>query len=128
MVFSSRNSGWVERDVRIKGLGWMNIELKNEFVAAIGEYVGTVLFLFFAFAGTQVANVPAAAVVNYQPAAANILYIALSFGFSLAVNAWVFYRISGSLFNPAVTLAMVLAGAISWKRHAQPTLSLSPRN
>lgn len=31
-------------------------------------------------------------------------YIALSFGFSLAVNAWVFFRISGGLFNPAVSI------------------------
>jgi aquaporin rerated protein, other eukaryote len=43
-------------------------------------------------------------------------YIALSFGFSLMVNAWVFYRISGGLFNPAVSLAMVLTGGITWFR------------
>jgi aquaporin related protein len=30
------------------------------------------------------------------------LYISLSFGFSLMVNAWIFFRISGGLFNPAV--------------------------
>jgi glycerol uptake facilitator-like aquaporin len=34
---------------------------------------------------------------------AKLLYIALCFGFSLAVNAWVFFRISGGLFNPAVS-------------------------
>jgi aquaporin related protein len=43
-------------------------------------------------------------------------YIALSFGFSLAVNAWVFFRISGGLFNPAVTLGMCLIGALPWLR------------
>lgn len=32
-----------------------------------------------------------------------LLYIALSFGFSLTVNAWIFFRISGGLFNPAVS-------------------------
>jgi hypothetical protein len=32
-----------------------------------------------------------------------LLYVSLSFGFSLAVNCWVFYRISGGLFNPAVS-------------------------
>jgi aquaporin related protein len=31
------------------------------------------------------------------------MYIALVFGFSLAVNAWVFFRVSGGLFNPAVS-------------------------
>lgn len=32
-----------------------------------------------------------------------LLYISLAFGFSLATNAWVFFRISGGLFNPAVS-------------------------
>ena len=32
------------------------------------------------------------------------LYIALAFGFSLAANVWIFYRVSGGLFNPAVRL------------------------
>lgn len=35
---------------------------------------------------------------------ATLLYIALCFGFSLMVNAWVFFRISGGLFNPAVSV------------------------
>lgn len=30
-----------------------------------------------------------------------ILFIALSFGMSLIVVAWVFFRISGAAFNPA---------------------------
>jgi aquaporin related protein len=32
------------------------------------------------------------------------------------VNAWVFFRVSGGLFNPAVTLGMALIGAIGWIR------------
>ncbi len=36
------------------------------------------------------------------------------FGFSLAVNAWTFYRVSGGLFNPAVTLALFLTGTLGW--------------
>ncbi|KAI7279878.1 hypothetical protein KC352_g6928, partial [Hortaea werneckii] len=31
-------------------------DVRNHFVAMCGEYVGTTLFLFFALAGTQVAN------------------------------------------------------------------------
>lgn len=82
---------------------------RGHIVAAIGEFVGTILFLFFAFAGTQVANISSnnnsggtviSTVVSKNPA--QLLYISLSFGFSLAVNAWVFSRISGGLFNPAV--------------------------
>ncbi|KAK4924244.1 hypothetical protein LTR28_012394, partial [Elasticomyces elasticus] len=30
--------------------------VRNHFIAMCGEYVGTVLFLYFAMAGTQVAN------------------------------------------------------------------------
>jgi aquaporin related protein len=77
------------------------------------------MFLFFAFAGTQVANVggnnsdlsTTNAQTGFSPEV--LLYIALSFGFSLMVNVWVFFRISGGLFNPAVTLAMAMTRAIS---------------
>jgi len=87
-------------------------KLRNHIVACSGEYVGTVLFLFFALSGTQVANnIPSTNVGNGDTAApinagsnpAQLLYISLCFGFSLAVNAWVFFRISGGLFNPAVS-------------------------
>lgn len=83
--------------------------IRGHTVAMIGEFVGTLLFLFFAFAGTQVANVSSNTNTNgtvittvAQKNPAQLLYISLSFGFSLAVNAWVFARISGGLFNPAV--------------------------
>ena len=83
---------------------------RGHIVAAIGEFAGTILFLFFAFAGTQVANISSnpndgttviTTVQSQNPA--QLLYISLSFGFSLAVNAWVFFRISGGLFKPAVS-------------------------
>lgn len=77
----------------------------------LGEFVGTFLFLFFAFAGTQVANNSAS-----SPNASTLLYISLAFGFSLTVNAWAFYKISGGLFNPAVTLGLYLAGCFTWLR------------
>ena len=85
-----------------------------------GEYVGTVLFLYFALSGCQVANnIKSSAGLTVQDTGANpqqLQYIALSFGFSLAVNAWVFFRISGGLFNPAVTFGMCLIGALPWLR------------
>ena len=82
----------------------MGDTLRGHVVAMIGEFVGTFMFLFFAFSGTQVANttVPGAATVATAPNTSNLLYVALAFGFSLAVNAWVFFRITGGLFNPAV--------------------------
>lgn len=77
----------------------------------MGEFVGTFMFLFFAFAGTQVANIGVGDSTNQSTTGsatgfnpATLLYIALSFGFSLMVNAWIFFRISGGLFNPAVSL------------------------
>lgn len=53
----------------------------------------------------------------------SLLYIALAFGFSLAVNAWIFFRVSGGLFNPAVSWGMVLVGALTPLRGALLTVS-----
>jgi aquaporin related protein len=69
------------------------------FISCLGEFVGTFLFLFFAFAATQVAN----NLLGDNPMNSSaLMYISLAFGFSLAVNVWIFFRISGGLFNPAV--------------------------
>lgn len=76
---------------------------RNNLVAFLAEFVGTFMFLFLAFAGTQVANnistLPAPDV--YDPSI--LILISLSFGFSLLANVWAFYRVSGGLFNPAVS-------------------------
>lgn len=81
--------------------------IRNHFIAMCGEFVGTVLFLYFALSGAQVANsIPSSGGQTVAEAGSNpqqLQYIALCFGFSLAVNAWVFFRISGGLFNPAVS-------------------------
>ena len=86
---------------------------RGHIVAVIGELVGTVSFLFFAFSGTQVANISSndttgttVITKTAQKNPSQLLYISLAFGFSLAVNAWVYFRISGALFNPAVGLVM----------------------
>lgn len=83
-------------------------QIRNHFIATSAEFAGTTLFLFFAFSGTQVALLaePASSAneVGTPSNPSQLMFIALSFGFSLAVNAWVFFRISGGLFNPAVRL------------------------
>jgi aquaporin rerated protein, other eukaryote len=89
---------------RVPLLQMLPLSVKNHFVAMLAEFAGTFMFLLFALGGTNVVN---AAPLDAQPAdlAANpakILFISLCFGMSLAVNAWVFFRISGGLFNPAV--------------------------
>jgi aquaporin related protein len=118
---------------RLPFLNWLPRGTRNHFVAMCGEFTGTFLFLFFAFSGTQVANtVDPNAIATPGADTSRLLYISLAFGFSLGVNAWVFFRISGGLFNPAVscplrltgfaliakqvTLGMCLVGAVPWVR------------
>lgn len=106
--------------MRIPWTQWMNSDFKNHFVATIGEFIGTTMFLLFGFAGTEVANTGVAAGAE-NPPPFNVgvqIYISLAFGFSLMVNVWIFFRISGAQFNPAVTLAMLLVRAISAVRAA----------
>ncbi|KAF7871744.1 hypothetical protein EAF04_003851 [Stromatinia cepivora] len=88
---------------------WMNSDWKNHIVAVIGELIGTTLFLFFGYAGIEVAKLQ-----GRQPPDLEVLfYISATFGASLMVTAWIFFRISGGLFNPAVTLALALLKAVS---------------
>ncbi|KAI1341875.1 aquaporin-like protein [Xylariaceae sp. FL0016] len=114
--------------LRLPWIQWMNSNAKDHFVSSLGEFVGTTLFLLFAFAGTEVANIQSqagssnTADSNSTTGAATgfdvsvLLYISIIFGFSLMVNVWIFFRISGGLFNPAVTFAMFLVKAISATR------------
>lgn len=76
-------------------------KLQYNLLCLMGEFVGTFLFLFFSFAGTQVSNTPMPP-PGSPPNTSNLMYSALSFGFALTVNVWAFYRVTGGLFNPAV--------------------------
>lgn len=78
-------------------------KLRYNLLCVMGEFVGTFLFLFFSFAGTQVSNTPMPPPGSY-PNTSNLLYSALSFGFALTVNVWAFFRVTGGLFNPAVRI------------------------
>lgn len=91
---------------------------QNLLVAALAEFAGTFMFLFFAFGGTSVANNSDAALdadltnkfggIAQAPDTSVLLYVSLVFGFSLMVNVWVFFRVSGGLFNPAVSCCHLL--------------------
>jgi len=83
----------------------------------MAEFAGTFMFLFFALGGTNVVNTPETG-ESLAANPAKITFIALCFGFSLAVNAWVFFRISGGLFNPAVSIGMMVVGALPYTRGA----------
>lgn len=85
-------------------------EARNGLIVVLGEFMGTFMFLLLAFVGAQ------AAITTNQSGDANapmlpssIFYIAASFGLSLAVNVWIFFRISGGMFNPAVSWLPLLS-------------------
>lgn len=113
MKHNPASSGSSQHSHRIALFNFLPDKVRNHFIAMCGEFAGTFLFLFFAFSGTQVANTnqtgaTATGSAAQVPNTSQLLYVALSFGFSLAVNAWVFFRISGGLFNPAVSDPPVL--------------------
>jgi MIP family channel proteins len=86
--------------------------MQNRLTAAlIAEAIGTFLFFF----------VGAGAVVLAAHAGANgpgLVGIALAHGLALAVMVSAFGAISGGHFNPAVTVAVRLAGRIEWTHAA----------
>ncbi|KXT17192.1 hypothetical protein AC579_340 [Pseudocercospora musae] len=86
---------------------------RNHFVAATGEFVGTFMFLFFAYLGHSM-SVATASDSGRTGGNSNstIIYISMSYGLSLLVTAWALYRVSGGLFNPAVTLGLVITGQL----------------
>ena len=106
---SKRGEGTYQE--RLALLGKLPASSRGHIVAVLGEFIGTFLFLFFAFSGTQVASTwPEAG----DPA--KLLYISLAFGFSLMVHVWVFFRVSGGVFNPAVTFGLCFVGALPYVR------------
>ncbi|KAK3616493.1 hypothetical protein LTR56_025920 [Elasticomyces elasticus] len=89
--------------------------LQGHLVAMSGEFVGTFRFLFLAYCGHSM-------VVDQSPvnqagpngtnSATSVVHIAMSYGFAVLVTIWTMYRISGGLFNPAVTLGLIVTGNI----------------
>lgn len=88
-------------------------EIRKHFIAASGEFVGTFLFLLFAFLGHSMAAAQAANFGPQQTASSDtVVYISMIYGFSLFATVWTLYRVSGGLFNPAVTVGLILSGAV----------------
>ena len=73
-------------------------------VAAVGEFVGTFLFLYFAYAGNIMAASRGIPGPDGGMSSETVVFISLAYSLSLLVNVWAFYRISGGLFNPAASL------------------------
>src|SRR6266851_984994 len=85
---------------------WPNTRPIDDLKAAVYEFVGTTMFLLLAFGGAQSSHSVQGSALERS------LYIATAFGLSLLVSAWLFFRTTGGLFNPDVSLALLLAGCI----------------
>lgn len=85
--------------------------LGQDLRAAGFEFIGTTFFLLLGFGGIQAAT----SEVDVSDNSSNleqVLYISTCMGLSLLVSAWLFFRVTGGLFNPNVSLALVLVGVI----------------
>ncbi|QSZ33994.1 hypothetical protein DSL72_005574 [Monilinia vaccinii-corymbosi] len=98
-------------------------KVRGHVVAVIGELIGTTVFLFIAFSAAEVALASAndnkGDKLSYETKSIStiqILFIAFGAGISLVVNAWSFFRISGGLFDPAVSISLFFVGAIDFTR------------
>ncbi|KAG7903963.1 hypothetical protein KL935_000102 [Ogataea polymorpha] len=86
--------------------------MKNHLVAASGEFIGTFIFLWVAYMIAQIANQDE----FYSSEGSNpakLIMISFGFGFGVMVAIFLTCRVSGGNLNPAVTLSLVLARAIS---------------
>jgi hypothetical protein len=72
---------------RVPLVGFMSIDVKNHFIAMMSEFVGTFMFLLFAFGGTNVVTTAPKTDTPLNADPSKLMYIAVCFGMSLAVNA-----------------------------------------
>ncbi len=82
-------------------------QYKSLTTVIVGEFCGTFMFLLLSFIGTQAAldnNSPDQPDAVLSPS--SLLFIACSFGTALAVNVWIFFRVTGGMFNPAVSTTL----------------------
>jgi aquaporin rerated protein, other eukaryote len=98
-----------DRSPSIGGNGyalWISHPVRNHLIAMLGEFVGTTFFLFFGLAAAQIANGKPDTLARVgsltAPSLLQLLFISAGFGVGLAVNVWIFFRVSGGQFNPAV--------------------------
>ncbi|KAF9950473.1 hypothetical protein BGZ72_007880 [Mortierella alpina] len=83
-------------DTRSSAKGWA--------VQALAEFIGTAMFLYLAVGGADALT---------RGAGQWYLATSFAFGIGLVVTAWAFFRVSGSHFNPAISLSSVITGHIT---------------
>ncbi|KAF8151022.1 putative aquaporin 1 [Crassisporium funariophilum] len=87
------------------------IDFRDDCAAAALEFIGTTFFLLFGLGGIQAAT--AETLTGNPPSnVEHVLYIATSMGLSLLISAWLFFRVTGGLFNPNISLALLLVGSL----------------
>ena len=90
------------------GLNRLSATHRRDILAGVGEFVGTTSFLFLALAGAKTAtlSVPIAQnpadITTVGLTGQTITYVSLSFGLSLIVTGWAFFRITGALLVPNI--------------------------
>jgi len=87
--------------------------LRDDCSAAALEFIGTLFFLLFGLGGIQAATAEIS--VAGRPSSSTleqVLYISTSMGLSLLISAWMFFRVTGGLFNPNISLALLLVGSL----------------
>jgi aquaporin rerated protein, other eukaryote len=87
-------------------------DFRIDIQAAFLEFVGTTMFLLLGLGGIQASLSASEASPYNTPTLDRVLYIATSMGLSLIVSAWLFYRVTGGLFNPDISLGLLLTGVI----------------
>lgn len=92
---------------------WSNLfdQARKDCEAAGFEFVGTTFFLLFGLGGIQAAS-GANSVGTASSGVEHVLYISTCMGLSLLVSAWLFFRATGGLFNPNISLALFLVGSL----------------
>ncbi|KAG9025374.1 Aquaporin-4 [Tulasnella sp. JGI-2019a] len=112
--------------------GSLLASVKQDMSAAVLEFCGTFIFLLLGLGGIQAAAVSKEAVlfatsatdsgggvsVNRVATIDQLIYISASMGLSLLISVWLFYRVTGGVFNPAISTALLLIGAIGPTRWA----------
>lgn len=90
--------------------------LRDDCLAAALEFIGTVFFLLFGLGGIQAATAESSnSGTDSRPSSSTleqVLYISTCMGLSLLVSAWMFFRVTGGLFNPNISLALLLIGSL----------------
>ncbi|KAF9586392.1 hypothetical protein BGW38_005823 [Lunasporangiospora selenospora] len=86
----------------------MNLRLNFKALAiqSFAELIGTAMYLYVAVGGADVVSMESRNGVS-------IVGESLAFGVGLMIVAWAFFRISGSHFNPSITLSSLITGHIS---------------